>query len=226
MLSKKLLVPSKKNVIYLTFITLLCGCREREREKTIYKVPLSEHMAELRQQERAYMDSLEKYSALSDTAQIQYYFVLHKTVLDTLGVVMQQEVDAFMATKDREAANEENSSMTTELILLGVAIVLLIATIIYVSITTLFWTRLGWFFEDAWHWLKRRRIIRRLTDPRYCSLINGPFVKDEDLTDEDIHEIMNLIHKGNPPKYEIKRKEESSKVLGRSKRQSRASKED
>lgn len=182
-------------------------------------------MAELRQQERAYMDSLEKYSALSDTAQIQYYFVLHKTVLDTLGVVMQ-EVDAFMAAKDREAANEENNSMTTELILLGVAIVLLIATIIYVSITTLFWTRLGWFFEDAWHWLKRRRIIRRLTDPRYCSLINGPFVKDEDLTDEDIHEIMNLIHKGNPPKYEIKRKEESSKVLGRSKRQSRASKED
>ena len=76
------------------------------------------------------------------------------------------------------------------------------------------------------HWLKRRRIIRRLTGPRYSSLINGPFVKDEDLTDEDIHEIMNLIHKGNPPKYEIKRKEESSKVLGQSKRQSRASKED
>ena len=104
--------------------------------------------------------------------------------------------------------------------------ILLIATIIYVSITTLSWTRIGWFFEDAWHWLKRRRIIRRLTDPRYCSLINGPFVEDEDLTDEDIHEIMDLIHKGNPPKYEIRRKEESSKVLGRSKRQSRTSKED
>ena len=76
------------------------------------------------------------------------------------------------------------------------------------------------------HWLKRRRIIRRLTGPRYSSLINGPFVKDEDLTDEDISEIMDLIHKGNPPKYEIKRKEESSKVLGQSMRQSRASKED
>ena len=68
---------------------------------------------------------------------------------------MRQEAEAFMAAKDREAANEENSSMTTELILLGVAIILLIATIIYVSITTLFWTRIGWFFEDAWHWLKR-----------------------------------------------------------------------
>jgi hypothetical protein len=33
---------------------------------------------------------------------------------------------------------------------------------------------------------------------------------EEDLTDEDIHEIMNLIHNGNPPKYEIKRKEESN----------------
>ena len=181
---------------------------------------------ELERQKRAYNDSLEKYSALFDTAQIQYYFDLHKAVLDTLGVVMRQEAEAFMAAKSREAANEENSSTTTELILLGVAIILLIATIIYVSITTLFWTRLGWFFEDIWHWLKRRRIIRRLTDPRYCSLINGPFIKDEDLTDEDIHEIMNLIHKGNPPKYEIKRKEESSKVLGQSKRQSRASKED
>ena len=180
----------------------------------------------LERQERAYNDSLEKYSALLDTALIQYYFDLHKTVLDTLSVVMQQEAEAFMAAKDREAANEENSSVTTELILLGVAIILLIATIIYVSITTLFWTRIGWFFEDAWHWMKRCRIIRRLTDPRYCSLINGPFVEDEDLTDEDIHEFMDLIHKGNPPKYEIRRKEESSKVLGRSKRQSRVSKED
>ena len=214
----------KRIITIILALAAVCGCQKTE--KTIYKVPLSEHTMELERQERAYNDSLEKYSALLDTAQIQYYFDLHKAVLDTLGVVMRQEAEAFMAAKGREAANEENSSTTTELILLGVAIILLIATIIYVSITTLFWTRLGWFFEDIWHWLKRRRIIRRLTDHRYCSLINGPFVKDEDLTDEDIHEIMNLIHKGNSPKYEIKRKEESSKVLGQSKRSSRASKED
>ena len=161
-------------------LTAVCGCQKTE--KTIYKVLLSEHAMELERQERAYNDSLEKYSALLDTAQIQYYFDLHKAVLDTLGVVMRQEAEAFMAAKGREAANEENSSTTTELILLGVAIILLIATIIYVSITTLFWTRLGWFFEDIWHWLKRRRIIRRLTDPRYCSLINGPFESDGCLT--------------------------------------------
>ena len=210
MLSKKLLVPSKKNVIYLalTFIALLCGCQERE--KTIYRVPLSEHAMELERQEKAYNDSLEKYSALLDTAQIQYYFDLHKAVLDTLGVVMQQEAEAFMAAKDREAANEENSSMTTELILLGVAIILLIVMIIHISITTLFWTRIGWFFEDIWHWLKRRRIIRSLFTPNYLTLANDSCFGEEDLTDEDIHEIMNLIHNGNPLKYEIKRKEESN----------------
>ena len=210
MLSKKLLVPSKKNVIYLalTFIALLCGCQERE--KTIYRVPLSEHAMELERQEKAYNDSLEKYSALLDTAQVRYYFDLNKAVLDTLGVVMQQEAEAFMAAKDREAANEENSSMTTELILLGVAIILLIVMIIHISITTLFWTRIGWFFEDIWHWLKRRRIIRSLFTPNYLTLANDSCFGEEDLTDEDIHEIMNLIHNGNPLKYEIKRKEESN----------------
>ena len=199
---------NKNIIIALACIALLCGCQERE--KTIYKVPLSAHVAELEQQERAYNDSLEKYSALLDTAQVRYYFDLHKAVLDTLGVVMQQETEAFMTAKDREAANEENSSMTTELILLGISIILLIATIIYVSITTIFWTRIGWFFEDIWHWLKRRRIIRSLFTPNYLTLANDSCFGEEDLTDEDIHEIMNLIHKGNPPKYEIKRKEESN----------------
>lgn len=166
----------------------MCGCQKTE--KTIYKVPLSEHAMELKRQERAYNNSLEKYSALLDTAQIQYYLDLHKAVLDTLGVVMRQEAEAFMAAKGMEAANEENSSMTTELILLGIAIILLIATIIYVSITTLFWTRIGWFFEDAWHWLKRRRIIRSLFTPNYLTLVNDSCFDEEDLTDEDIHGIM------------------------------------
>ena len=209
-LSKKSLgLPKNVITIILCCIALLYGCQEKE--KAIYEVPLSEHVIELKQQESAYKDSLEKYSALLDTAQIRYYFDLHKTVLDTLSVVMQQEAEAFMAAKDKEAANEENSSMTTELILLGVAIILLIATIIYVSITTIFWTRIGWFFEDIWHWLKRRRIIRSLFTPNYLTLANDSCFGEEDLTDEDIHEIMDLIHKGNPPKYEIKRKEESSK---------------
>ena len=188
---------NRRIITIIIALAAVCGCQKTE--KTIYKVPLSEHAMELKRQERAYNDSLEKYSALLDTAKIQYYFDLHKTILDTLSVVMQQEAEAFMAAKDKEAANEENSSMTTELILLGVAIILLIATIICVSITTLFWTRIGWFFEDAWHWFRRN-----------TSLATDSCFGEEDLTDEDIHEIMNLIHKGNPPKYEIKRKEESN----------------
>ncbi len=198
----------RKIITIIIALIAVCGCQKTE--KTIYRVQLSEHAMELERQEKAYNDSLEKYSALLDTAQVRYYFDLHKAVLDTLGVVMRQEVDAFMAAKDREAANEENSSMTTELILLGIAIILLIATIIYVSITTFFWTRIGWFFEDVWHWLKRRRIIRSLFTPNYLTLANDSCFGEEDLTDEDIHEIMALIHKGNPPKYEIKRKEESN----------------
>ena len=199
---------NKKIITIIITLAAVCGCQKTE--KTIYRVPLSEHAMELERQEKAYNDSLEKYSALLDTAQVRYYFDLHKAVLDPLGVVMQQKAEAFMAVKDRESANEENSSMTTELILLGVAIVLLIAMIIYVSITALFCTRIGWFFEDAWHWLKRRRIIRSLFTPNYLTLANDSCFGEEDLTDEDIHEIMNLIHKGNPPKYEIKRKEESN----------------
>lgn len=199
---------NKKIITIIIALAAVCGCQKTE--KTIYRVPLSEHAMELERQEKAYNDSLEKYSALLDTAQVRYYFDLHKAVLDTLGVVMQQEAEAFMTAKDREAANEENSSMTTELILLGVAIVLLIAMIIYVSITTIFWTRIGWFFEDIWHWQKRRRIIRSLFTPNYLTLANDSCFGEEDLIDEDIHEIMNLIHMGNPPKYEIKRKEESN----------------
>ena len=85
-----------------------------------------------------------------------------------------------------------------------------IVLLLVISFQTLFWTRIGWFFEDAWHWLKRRRIIRSLFTPNYLTLANDSCFGEEDLTDEDIHEIMNLIHKGNPPKYEIKRKEESN----------------
>ena len=47
---------NKNIIIALAYIALFCGCQERE--KTIYKVPLSAHVAELEQQERAYNDSL------------------------------------------------------------------------------------------------------------------------------------------------------------------------
>ena len=90
-------------------------------------------------------------------------------------------------------------------IILVVLLIVLIVMLTIISIQSLFWTRIGWFFEDVCHWLKRRRFIRGFFDPRYSSIVPGPCFDKEDLTDEEIHEIMNMIYKGNPPKYEIKK---------------------
>jgi len=189
---------NKNIIIALACIALLCGCQERE--KTIYKVPLSAHVAELEQQERAYNDLLEKYSALLDTAQVHYYFDLHQAASAAHSAAMRQEVDAFMAEKNKEADNADNDITATQKIILCVLIVMTIALLIYLSIISKFWTRLGWLFEDVWHWFKET-----------ASISPGPCFGKEDLTDEEIHEIMNIIHHGNPPKYKIVRGEGMNK---------------
>ena len=186
---------NKRIIIVLACIALLCGCQQRE--KVIYKVPLSAHVAELEQQERAYNDSLAKYCALKDTAQIHYYFDLHQAASAAHSAAMRQEVDAFMAEKDKEAENADNDITTTQMIVLYVLAVVTLALLIYLSIISKFWTRLGWFFEDVWHWFKET-----------ASISPGPCFGKEDLTDEEIHEIMNIIHEGNPPKYKIVRQED------------------
>lgn len=55
-------------------------------------------------------------------------------------------------------------------------------------------TRIGKFFSDLCKWFKQT-----------TSLASVPCFSPENLSDEDIHEIMNIIHKGNPPKYRIVR---------------------
>ena len=40
-------------------------------------------------------------------------------------------------------------------IVLCAMLVILIVLLLVISFQTLFWTRIGWFFEDVWHWLKR-----------------------------------------------------------------------
>ena len=87
-------------------------------------------------------------------------------------------------------------------IILVVLLIVLIVMLVIISIQSLFWTRIGWAFEDLWYWLGR-----------YITPIPGMRLSDEDLTEEDIHEIMNIIHKGNPPKYEIKKTEDGRKYI-------------
>ena len=48
---------------------------------------------------------------------------------------------------------------------------------------------------------------------RYTTPISGTCLCDEELTDEDVREIMDIIHKGNPPKYEIKKTEDGRKYI-------------
>lgn len=93
-------------------------------------------------------------------------------------------------------------------IILVVLLIVLIVMLTIISIQSLFWTRIGWFFEDVWHWLKTRRYMRWFYGPRYPLLACGPCFEEEDLSEKEIHEIMDMIYKGNPPKYEIKKTED------------------
>ena len=127
-----------------------------------------------------------------------------------MDIELQFALESFQRWFSGERLTSNEISVIAMSILLCVMLIVTIALLVYLSRVTLFWTRIGWFFEDAWHWLKRRRIIRSLFTPNYLTLANDSCFGEEDLIDEDIHEIMNLIHKGNPPKYEIKRKEESN----------------
>lgn len=88
------------------------------------------------------------------------------------------------------------SSNDIQCIVLCAMLVILIVLLLVISFQGLFWTRIGWFFEDVWHWFRRN-----------TSLTTKNLGVDEELTDEDIHEIMDIIHKGNPPKYKIVRGE-------------------
>ncbi len=78
-------------------------------------------------------------------------------------------------------------------ILMGILLIAFVILLSYISIQSLFWTRIGWAFEELWHRIDRH---------------SKSFFKEkqENLTDEEIQEIMGLINQSDSSKYKIRRK--------------------
>ena len=119
-----------------------------------------------------------------------------------MDIELQFALESFQRWFSGERLTSNEISVIAMSILLCVMLIVTIALLVYLSRVTLFWTRIGWAFEDLWHWFKR-----------YTTPIPGTSLCDEELTDEDVHEIMDIIHKGNPPKYEIKKTEDGRKYI-------------
>ena len=114
-----------------------------------------------------------------------------------MDIELQFALESFQRWFSGERLTSDEITVIAMSILLCVMLIVTIALLVYLSRITLFWTRIGWAFEDLWHWFKR-----------YTMPVPGTSLCDDDLTEEDVHEIMVIIHKGNPPKYEIKKTED------------------
>ena len=119
-----------------------------------------------------------------------------------MDIELQFALESFQRWFNGERLTSDEITVIAMSILLCVMLIVTIALLVYLSRVTLFWTRIGWAFEDLWHWFKR-----------YTTPIPGTSLCDDDLTEEDVHEIMDIIHKGNPPKYEIKKTEDGRKYI-------------
>lgn len=119
-----------------------------------------------------------------------------------MDIELQFALESFQRWFSGERLTSDEITVIAMSILLCVMLIVTIALLVYLSRITLFWTRIGWAFEDLWHWFKR-----------YTMPVPGTSLCDDDLTEEDVHEIMDIIHKGNPPKYEIKKTEDGRKYI-------------
>ena len=119
-----------------------------------------------------------------------------------MDIELQFALESFQRWFSGERLTSDEITVIAMSILLCVMLIVTIALLVYLSRVTLFWTRIGWAFEDLWHWFKR-----------YTMPVPGTSLCDDDLTEEDVHEIMDIIHKGNPPKYEIKKTEDGRKYI-------------
>lgn len=67
-------------------------------------------------------------------------------------------------------------------------LITIVILLVYISIHTFFLHRLGRALKKIWHW------FMRITMPNI-------YERQGHLSDEEIHDLMNLIYDGNPPKY-------------------------
>ena len=68
---------------------------------------------------------------------------------------LQFALESFQRWFSGERLTSNESTVIVLSIILCVLSIITIALLVYLSRITLFWTRIGWFFEDVWHWLKR-----------------------------------------------------------------------
>lgn len=72
---------------------------------------------------------------------------------------MGQIINDITTTIKQFSGAELNDNDIAYIVLCAMLIILAIV-LIYFSLQTLFWIRIGWAFEDLWHWQKTRRCLR------------------------------------------------------------------
>ena len=73
-----------------------------------------------------------------------------------MDIELQFALESFQRWFSGERLTSNEISVIAMSILLCVMLIVTIALLVYLSRVTLFWTRIGWFFEDVWNWIKRR----------------------------------------------------------------------
>jgi uncharacterized membrane protein len=72
-----------------------------------------------------------------------------------MDIELQFALESFQRWFKGERLTSNEISVIAMSILLCVMLIVTIALLVYLSRVTLFWTRIGWAFEDLWHWLKK-----------------------------------------------------------------------
>ena len=86
------------------------------------------------------------------------------------------DLEIITSTFERWFSGQQMTTNDTTLIFLCflscVMLIFITVLLVYISISTLFWNRIGWAMEDLWHWVKRNT----RSDVTFVLLLLSPFV--------------------------------------------------